>query len=133
VAWPSVARLMRDTGLSRATIKRATKWLETQGYLRVLRTTKAHGEREVNRYRPTLRRAQVAAQDVGTEAVSEGGGLTTMSPRTSDDIPLNEPLNKTQSQKELGEEEREELRGNSASLSPDPKNLEAECYRLAHP
>lgn len=41
-AWPSVETLARDTGMSRATVKRSMKKLEEAGYVRRHKRLKGH-------------------------------------------------------------------------------------------
>jgi hypothetical protein len=50
-AWPGFATLAKETGLGHRTVKRAVKWLEAGGHLRVVHS---RGGNISNRYRPIL-------------------------------------------------------------------------------
>jgi hypothetical protein len=130
-AWPSIGRLDKDTGLSSRTVIRAVKWLEAHRYVRVLRTCEGK-RRQVNRYRPILKRpvpnvANVAKFEQRDDARCQEGGdkaVSVGSDKAMSHEPLKEPLNEPLIQ----------YSPSTASVSSDAnkevgeEGLEARCY-----
>ena len=87
-AWPGMARLAKETGLSRRWIADLTRLVEERGHWEVTRT-KVGAKNIVNHYRPTLCTAVHQGSEVAT---SLGGSELATSPEPLSVEPLNEPL-----------------------------------------
>ena len=54
-AWPEIDTLAAATAMSRSTVLRAIKELETAGHIKVARSKAANGKQAVNRYVPVIK------------------------------------------------------------------------------
>ena len=112
LAWPSIGRLIDDTGLSRSTVQRALRELASEGLVEPLRRSRPDGSDASSLYALDLAALAAAPEDAsaagdvaGAGGVTLTGGGVTMTPLatlepTTD--PSDEPYGPSDSEKTIG-------------------------------